>query len=60
MKDLFKTTREERRIIRRLDTNQIEEWAKNRAFWKIYRDIIKATKEELTQSKPRGKQDGRS
>ena len=46
----YKTTKEEREIIKELNTNNIERWAKKEEYWRIYKAVIKATKKYLSQS----------
>ena len=40
----YSTTKEERKIIAMLPNEEIEEWAKSNQFWRIYREVIRATK----------------
>lgn len=47
----FRTTPEERKIIDKLDNYEIERWAEDKQFWKIYQVVIKATLEHHENNK---------
>ena len=49
----YKTTKEERAIIDRIDNDQIERWAGCKEFWRIYRAVIKATKDHFNVNSKR-------
>jgi predicted transcriptional regulator len=44
-------TKDEIRIILKLNKSKIEYWAERKEFWKIYRHIIRQTKRFLSQKK---------
>jgi len=45
MEKQFKTTKEERIIIDKLDLDKIDLYINNEEIWKVFRDVIKVTKE---------------
>lgn len=47
----FQTTKEERKIIDKLDLYEIENWINLKEYWRVFRAVINATKENLLEIK---------
>ncbi len=51
MKSKYKTTKEERAIIRKLPISRIEKWIEKKEYWRVYRIVIKVTKDYVKSQK---------
>lgn len=51
MKNKWQTTKEEREIINKLPNEEIEKWAEQGDFWRIYKKVIKETTKHYNMKK---------